>query len=164
MSNFQNNSIITIDAELRGYLLRDFLEKNGLREEVNNNIVYGTYTTMEEMDGIGGGLSEVKHEGGNYLGKGLEKNPFAPVLKTKPTVMDNAKLQLFVCDRYGILTKEDFFKSLDELQTKLSDQFITRKIQERERVMAQMAKLQEQLRSIDADIENAKGNNRSPRR
>ncbi len=45
-----------------------------------------------------------------------------------------------------------------------SDQFITRKIQERERVMAQMAKLQEQLRSIDADIENAKGNNRSPRR
>lgn len=78
--------------------------------------------------------------------------------------MDNAKLQLFVCDRYGILTKEDFFKSLDELQTKLSDQFITRKIQERERVMAQMVKLQEQLRSIDADIENAKGNNRSPRR
>lgn len=115
MSNFQNNSIITIDAELRGYLLRDFLEKNGLREEVNNNIVYGTYTTMEETDGIGGGLSEVKHEGWNYLGKGLEKNPFAPVLKTKPTVMDNAKLQLFVCDRYGILTKEDFFKSLDEL-------------------------------------------------
>ena len=56
MSNFQNNSIITIDAELRGYLLRDFLEKNGLGEEVNNNIVYGTYTTMEEMDGIGGGL------------------------------------------------------------------------------------------------------------
>ena len=118
----------------------------------------------KKMDGIGGGLSEVKHEGWNYLGKGLEKNPFAPVLKTKPTVMDNAKLQLFVCDRYGILTKEDFFKSLDELQTKLSDQFITRKIQERERVMAQMAKLQEQLRSIDADIENAKGNNRSPRR
>ena len=30
--------------------------------------------------------------------------------------------------------------------------------------MAQMAKLQEQLRSIDTDIENAKGNNRSPRR
>jgi hypothetical protein len=27
-----------------------------------------------------------------------------------------------------------------------------------------MAKLQEQLRSIDADIENAKGNNRSQRR
>jgi hypothetical protein len=52
VSNFQNNSIITIDAELRGYLLRDFLEKNGLREEVNNNILYGTYTTMEEMDGI----------------------------------------------------------------------------------------------------------------
>ena len=48
MSNFQNNSIITIDAELRGYLLRDFLEKNGLREEVNNNIVYGTYTTKSK--------------------------------------------------------------------------------------------------------------------
>lgn len=30
--------------------------------------------------------------------------------------------------------------------------------------MAQMAKLQEQLRSIDVDIENAKGNNRSPKR
>lgn len=37
-------------------------------------------------------------------------------------------------------------------------------MQERERVISQMAKLQEQLRSIDADIENAKGNNRSPRR
>lgn len=46
----------------------------------------------------------------------------------------------------------------------MSDQFITKKMQERERVISQMAKLQEQLRSIDADIENAKGNNRSPRR
>lgn len=164
MTNFKNNSVITIEAELRGYLLRDFLEKNGLTEEVNNNIVYGTYTTMEEMMGIGGGLSKVEHKGWNYLGKGLEENPFAPVLTAKPTVMDNAKLQLLVCNKYGILTKEDFFKSLDELQTKLSDQFIAKKMQERERVMAQLAKLQEQLRSIDTDIANAKENNRCLRR
>ena len=163
MNNYQN-LITNIDVELRGYLLRDFLEKNGLTEEVNNNIIYGTYTNMEEMDGIGGHLSKVNHKGWNYLGKGLEKNPFAPALTTKPTVMNNAKLQLFVCEKYGIITKEDFFKSLKELQNKLSDQFIAKKLQERENIIVQMAKLQEQLRSIDSEIENAKGNNRNLRR
>ncbi len=38
----------------------------------------------------------------------------------------------------------------------MSDQFITKKMQERERVISQMAKLQEQLHSIDADIEMQK--------
>ncbi len=149
MIDFKTGSIKSIDKTSRSILLRNFLIKNNLMEEVNQDIVYGPYTIKKvSMPNI---ITEEDWIGWNYLGMGISAFSLENSPEGKPNIIDNEYLQFLVCEAYGIETLEDFLKDYKDLQGKKVSA-IEKKEREIDKLAKEICRLQNLLLELEAEV------------